>query len=111
LSSLATTPLNDELLIFEGIISKYLLSATSDLNIYQDNKGEIILFDNNKSKMYILWLTISKTIESSSIKSNAMTAASYSYVLHKSLLMGLLLLFAFCFLLIVKESIRIASTS
>jgi hypothetical protein len=48
LSSLAATPLNDELLIFEGIISKYLLSSTSDLNIYQKNKGEIILFDNNK---------------------------------------------------------------
>jgi hypothetical protein len=43
LSYLAATPLNDESLIFEGIISKYLLSATSDLNIYQKNKGEIIL--------------------------------------------------------------------
>jgi hypothetical protein len=45
--------------------------------------------------MYSLWLTISKTIESSSIKLNAMTAASNSYVLHISLLTGLLLLFAY----------------
>jgi hypothetical protein len=97
LSYLAATPLNDESLIFEGIISKYLLSATSDLNIYQKNKGEIILFDNNKSKMYSLWLTIFKTIKSSSIKSNAMSAASNSYVLHIRLLTGLLLLLLLLF--------------
>jgi hypothetical protein len=97
LSSIALTPLNDELPIFEEIISKYLLSATSSLNIYQDNKGEIILFDNNKSKMYSLSLTISKTIESSSMKSNAMTAESNSYVLHISLLTGLLLLLLLLF--------------
>jgi hypothetical protein len=116
LSSLALTPLNDELPIFEEIISKYPLSAISDLNIYQDNKGEIILFDNNESKMYSLSLTISKAIELSSMESNTMTDESNRYVLHISLLTGLLLLLLFVYrkkrqqdktdLLINKDNLR-----
>jgi len=97
LTSLALTPLSNESAIFEELITKETLSPTSHLNIHQDNQGEIILFDNHKSRMYSLQSTISKVIEASATKSNTTAVGSNSYILYISLLTGLLLLSIFIY--------------
>ncbi|WP_157828126.1 SHOCT domain-containing protein [Paraglaciecola sp. MB-3u-78] len=97
LGSLALVPLINELPIFEELLTKDVLSPTSDLNIYQDNQNEIILFDNHKSKMYSLQLIVSKVIESVTTQSNTTAAGSNNYILHISLLTGLLLLLIFVY--------------
>jgi len=97
LSSLALSPLTNELPMFEELLTKNVLSPTSHLKVYQDDQSEIILFDTHKSKMYSLKLSISKVIESGTTQSNTTESESNSYILHISLLTGLLLLLIFVY--------------
>jgi hypothetical protein len=92
LNSLALTPLNNELPMFDELLTRDFLSPTSHFNIYQDNQGQIIIFDNDKGKMYSLQLTISEIIESSTTP-----AESNNYILYISSIVGLLLLLIFVF--------------
>ena len=97
LSSLALAPLNNELPLFEEILFKDHLSKSSHVNIHQDSKGEIILFDNHESKIYSLKLIIPEVIVSSATESSTIAGKSDSYILHISLLTGLSLFLIFLY--------------
>lgn len=97
LASLALTPLSDESTTFDKLVDIESLSPPSHLNIYQENQDEIILFDNNNSKMYSLQPTHSKVMEASVSQLNTTAVKSNSYVWYISLFMGSLLLVIFVY--------------
>ena len=97
LSSLALMPLNNDLPVFEKLIAREALSPNSHLNIHQDNRGEIILFDNHKSKMYSLQSTHSNETEVNISPSNISPVSSTNYVLYISVLAGLSIFLIFVY--------------
>ncbi|MFT6988264.1 MAG: hypothetical protein ACJASL_000226 [Paraglaciecola sp.] len=97
LSSISLAPLMNESPIFKELVTKEVLSPTSHLNIHQDNLGEIILFDNHKSRMYSLQLVNSKLIEAIAPQSNTSDTGAKRYSLYISLCAALLLLLMFAY--------------
>ena len=56
LSSRTLDSISGESSVFDGLIEAETLTADAKLRIHQDNKGEIILFDNKNSRMYSIQL-------------------------------------------------------
>lgn len=96
LSSLPLMPLNNDSPIYEKLVTKEALSPNADLNIHQDNQGEIILFDNHNSKMYSLQSTHLNEIDVNVPPSDS-SAGSTNYVLYIILLAGLPLCLIFVY--------------
>lgn len=103
LTSRALTPLSNESPILEGLIPKEPLSATSNLIIHQDNQGEILLFDDHKSRLYSLQSTGENVIEASVSQSNTTEVKSNYNVILIILVVALLSILVFIYL---KKGIR-----
>ena len=56
LTSRTIDSISGESSVFDGLIESDSLAADAQLRIHQDNQGEIILFDNQKSRMYSILL-------------------------------------------------------
>lgn len=95
LTSLTLDPLEDESPIFEELITKEVLSSDSYLNIHQDSQGEIILFDNNKNRLYSLQSTHEDIVKTAVSKTNTSWLGSNNNVLYTSLLVVLFSLLVF----------------
>ena len=72
-------------------------AAMSDLNIYQDNQDEMLIFDSHKSRLYSLETTDKKIIGTNTSQSKSAAIESNHYILFISLLAVLLLLWFYIY--------------
>ncbi len=95
LTSFALSPLEEESPISEKLITKELLSSNSYLNIYQDKQGEIVLFDNDKNRLYSLQSADKDIIKAVASQSNISGARINHNAIYISLLVVLFSLWFF----------------
>ena len=97
LSSRALDVIDGGSSVFDGLIETQALSSDAQLNIHQDNHGEILLFDNQKSRMYALQLGHIQQMETAAPVSNTNAPETNNFVLYLSFLTvaGLVIIFAY----------------